>query len=142
MPTLSRSALLPYPRDSVYEIVSDIRAYPEFVPWCAASTILEQDEREVTAALEFGRRGLRETVTTRNTLLPGERIELSLISGPFTQFAGIWTFTALGGTAGCKVEFDLDYALPARHVVLRAFIGQAADKLVDAFTARCAALLG
>ena len=125
----------------MYEIVSDVGSYPEFVPWCAGSTILEQDEREITAALEFGGRGLRETVTTRNTLMPGERIELSLVSGPFTQFAGIWRFTALGGATGCKVEFDLDYALPARHIVLRAFIGQAADKLVDAFTARCAALL-
>jgi len=142
LPTISRSALLPYPRESVYEIVSDVGRYPEFVPWCSSSEILAQDELTVTATLQFGAKGLRETVTTRNTLVPVERIELNLVSGPFAEFLGIWHFAALGDGAGCKVQFDLDYRLAGRHLVLRpAFVGQAADKLVDAFAARCAALL-
>ena len=141
MPTLSRSALLPYAPEAVYQVVCDIARYAEFLPWCCSSVVVEEHEQDVTASLEFGAGGLRERVTTRNALTPGERIELSLVSGPFSHFAGVWRFAALGD-AGCKVSFDLDYRLSGPQAILRrAFVGQAADKLVDAFAQRCADLL-
>lgn len=127
----------------MYEIVGDVARYSEFLPWCTASEIIEQDGQAVTATLVFGAMGLRESVTTRNVLMPGEWIKLELLSGPFAQFAGRWDFAALGDGAGCKVEFNLDYRLAGHHAVLGgAFVGLAADKLVDAFARRCAALLG
>lgn len=141
LPTLSRSALLPYAPEAVYQVVCDVSRYAEFLPWCSSSVVVEENERNVTASLEFGVGGLRERVTTRNTLIPSERIELSLVSGPFSHFAGVWRFTALGD-AGCKVSFDVDYRLTGTRALLRrAFVGQAADKLVDAFARRCAELL-
>ncbi len=142
MASLSRSALLPYSLGSVFGIVSDVGRYADFLPWCRASVIDEQDEHTVTATLEFGGRGLSERLTTRNTMVPGARIEVGLVSGPFTEFAGVWRFTALGEDLGCKVEFALDYRLAGAHRLLGGrFIDHAADRLVDAFADRCAQLL-
>jgi ribosome-associated toxin RatA of RatAB toxin-antitoxin module len=141
--SLRRSALLPYPAGRVYEVVSDIDRYCEFLPWCTDSKIVAREGRIVTATLEFGAIGLKERVTTRNTLAPQESIELELVSGPFSRFMGVWSFTQVGDADGCKVTFDLDYQLAKRHVLLGpAFVNRATDKLVDAFVERCVALLG
>src|SRR3546814_10684281 len=50
---------------------------------------------------------------TRNTLVAGQSIELSLEEGPFSQLHGRWVFKALGDKA-CKISLDLtfDYAGP------------------------------
>ena len=75
-------------------------------------------------------------------MVPGARIDVGLVSGPFAEFSGVWRFTALGEDLGCKVEFDLDYRLAGVHRLLSGrLINHAADRLVDAFADRCAALL-
>ena len=143
MESLSRTALLPYPAGSVYEVVGDVARYREFLPWCTDSQIVEREGRVVMATLEFGAKGLKERVTTRNTLVPGESIALELVSGPFARFTGVWSFAEVGNADGCRVTFQLDYQLAKRHMLLGPkFIGRATDKLVDAFVERCVALLG
>lgn len=146
MPVLSRSALLPYPAESVFDIVADVVRYPEFVPWCTAADVVDEAHNEVVATLELGRLGVRETFTTRNRLIPHEQIELALVSGPFSRFQGVWRFTRLGDDAGCKVELHLDFRfIGARSLLQRTFnnlFTQASDALVDAFCQRARTLLG
>jgi len=146
MTALARQALLPYSARSVYAIVNDIARYPEFLPWCTGADIVAATSEEIVATLELGSRGVRETFTTRNVLIPHERIELSLVSGPFTRFQGLWQFTGLGQDEGCKIELHLDFRFSgARSLLHRTFnsvFTQAGDKLVDAFCARAHALLG
>ena len=36
-----RSALLPYPAAVLYGLVNDVARYPEFLPWCSATEVLE-----------------------------------------------------------------------------------------------------
>ncbi|MEQ9001947.1 MAG: type II toxin-antitoxin system RatA family toxin [Pseudomonadales bacterium] len=135
-----RSALLPYPPRAVYDVVSDVPSYPEFLPWCRDARVLERQEHEVVAELELDARGLQERFTTRNRLFPHERIELELVSGPFRSFAGTWRFIGIGGDAGCRVELDLDFQFSgARSMLGSAFssvFARAADRMVDAFCAR------
>lgn len=143
MPSLSRSALLPYARGAVYDVVADIERYPEFLPWCTAAQVLSRAGNRVTAELEFAASGLRNTVTTQNTLQP-DAMRLELISGPFSQFCGLWTFTELGAQAeACKAEFVVDYQLAGALALLAGrLVDRAADRLVDAFAARCDDVLG
>jgi len=39
MAKIERSALMPYPARVMYDIVNDVRHYPEFLPWCGDSRI-------------------------------------------------------------------------------------------------------
>ena len=50
--------------------------------------------------------------TTQNTLKRPERMELSLIEGPFETFSGHWVFRPLGAGA-CKVSLRLQFELAA-----------------------------
>lgn len=144
MPVIERSALLPYPAASVYGIVNDVARYPEFLPWCAEAEVLEASDTEVVAELALRVRGISERFTTRNLLVPHERIELTLVSGPFRSFSGVWTFRRLGADEGCKVALRLDFEFSGTRAMLGgAFSGvfvKAADRMVDAFCDRARAL--
>jgi ribosome-associated toxin RatA of RatAB toxin-antitoxin module len=145
VPVIHRSALLPFPARAVYQIVSDVARYPEFLRWCRGSRILEQRGDELIAELELEARGLHERFTTRNVMVPHDRIELHLVSGPFRSFEGAWHFKRLGADDGCRVELDLEFEFSgARALLGSVFPGvfvQAADHMVDAFCARANDLL-
>lgn len=146
MPAIQRSALLPLPVESVFGVVSDVARYPEFLPWCRDAVVLEEVADEVVAQLELKASGLHERFVTRNVLRRFERIELHLVSGPFSSFEGAWHFRRLGEDAGCRVELDLRFELTGvRSLVSGAFSGvfvRAADQMVDAFCRRAAELHG
>ena len=147
---VNRSALLPYPAESVFAIVNDVSKYPEFLPWCSAVDILQTSEREVVAELSVEARGVQQTFTTRNILTPPEKIELQLVAGPFEELSGFWCFKKLGDDEGCRIELLMNFQLKGMRSLLgaslfgspfaRVFTG-AADRMVDAFCDRANALL-
>jgi ribosome-associated toxin RatA of RatAB toxin-antitoxin module len=143
MTRIVRSALLPYPAAHVFELVNDVERYPEFIPWCTGAEVMTTDVSTVVAALTVQQGRIRERFVTRNSLRFPERIELTLVEGPFRRFAGLWSFTRLGD-AGCKVELDLDFEMSFGLVqkAFGGFFGRAAGSLVDAFCERARALYG
>ncbi|MDF2077775.1 type II toxin-antitoxin system RatA family toxin [Pseudomonas mendocina] len=140
---IQRSALLPYPAKALYDLVNDVASYPQFLPWCSASEILEVSETHMLASLEVAKGGIGQRFVTRNVLLPGQRIEMNLQEGPFTSLNGVWEFKALGDKA-CKISLDLtfDYAGPLVRATLGPLFNQAANTMVDAFCQRAKQLYG
>jgi ribosome-associated toxin RatA of RatAB toxin-antitoxin module len=96
----------------------------------------------VVAALSLSASGISETFTTRNRLTPFEKIDMVLVSGPFRELSGGWTFTRLGEDAGCRVELDLNFQFSGVKSLLGGVFNRAADQMVDAFCARANDLLG
>jgi len=47
MTTIHKSALVPYSAEQMYNLVDDIPAYPEFLPWCSGSKEITRREDEV-----------------------------------------------------------------------------------------------
>ncbi len=141
MPRVQRSALLPYQAPDVFAIVNDVQRYPEFLPWCANAAVIQASEQEVLAELSLAAGGIRETFTTRNRLIPFEKIDMMLVSGPFRRLSGGWTFTRLGDD-GCRVALDLDFQLAGVRSLLGSVFNRATDQMVDAFCARAHELLG
>ncbi|SDT91738.1 Ribosome association toxin PasT (RatA) of the RatAB toxin-antitoxin module [Pseudomonas pohangensis] len=140
---IQRSALLPYPAQALFDLVNDVPAYPQFLPWCAAGEVLEQDDEHMLAALTVAKGNVSQRFLTKNNLQPGRRIEMSLREGPFTDLHGIWEFKALGEKA-CKISLDLtfEYAGPLVKATLGPLFTQAANTLVDAFCQRAKQLHG
>ena len=140
---IQRSALLPYPAQALYDLVNDVASYPQFLPWCSSSEILEVSETHMLASLEVAKGGIGQRFVTRNVLLPGQRIEMNLQEGPFTSLNGVWEFKALGDKA-CKISLDLtfDYAGPLVRATLGPLFNQAANTMVDAFCQRAKQLYG
>lgn len=140
---IQRSALLPYPAQALFDLVNDVASYPQFLPWCSASEVLEASETHMLASLEVAKGGIGQRFVTRNALLPGQRIEMNLQEGPFTSLNGVWEFKALGDKA-CKISLDLtfDYAGPLVRATLGPLFNQAANTMVDAFCQRAKQLYG
>jgi ribosome-associated toxin RatA of RatAB toxin-antitoxin module len=137
MAKISRHALMPYSAQQMYDIVNAVDRYQEFLPWCARSEILHQDDRSMKARVLMKKGKLNHSFTTRNDLADGERIGMNLVDGPFKRLQGEWVFIALG-EGQSKIELKLEFEFSNRVIAL--LIGplftQIANTLVDAFSQR------
>lgn len=140
---IERSALVIYSAMDMYRLVHDVPSYPQFLKWCTEAEVHEQDHEQQLASLGVRVGGLQHRFTTRNRLVPGERLSLSLVDGPFRSLSGEWLFLPLGD-AGSKVTLILDFAF-ARGLVSSAFergFSRIADHLVGEFCKRAETLYG
>lgn len=134
---IERSALVVYSAAEMYELVQDVRSYPQFLSWCTATEVVEQNLIMQKATLEVTIAGIVQRFTTINTLQNGERVAMQLHTGPFRDLRGEWCFVQLGED-GCKVSLRLDFEMkkgPMARVFGKGF-GKVADRLVDDFCKR------
>ena len=139
MKQVTRSALLPYSAEQMFDVVNDVASYAMFLPWCSASEVLSQSETEMVARLTISRGSLSQQFTTRNELERPGVINLHLVDGPFTTLEGRWRFSSLGED-GCKIEMVLRFEMSSKMLgaILARVFEQATDSLVDAFCQRAA----
>ena len=137
MTTIQRSALVPFAATAMYQLVNDIEAYPQFMDGCVGAQILARSDDSIEARLDLAKSGLRYSFTTRNRLYPSERIELTLVEGPFNAFAGTWSFRPLGEHAS-KMELYLEFEMSGRLLsfAARKTFDGIANLMVDALVKR------
>lgn len=141
MREITRTALVPYSPEQMFALVVDFEHYPQFVPWVNRAQILERGEGYVIGRLEMQRAGLHEHLTTRVMLTPPERIEMSLVDGPFKTLHGLWSFTPIqdrGTKVGLHMQFEFANALA--NLLLGKTFEKNCSQLVDAFVQRARAL--
>ena len=137
MPEIRRSALMPYPVQFMYEIVNDVDAYPEFLPWCGGVKVHQLDSSSMEASILMRGAGLNHWFKTRNTMVPGKSIEMELVEGPFSKLEGLWSFTPIDSD-GCKIELKLLFEMKqglASTLIAPAF-SRIANTMVDSFCDR------
>ncbi|MGR6834928.1 SRPBCC family protein [Aliivibrio wodanis] len=137
MPQVSRSALVPFSAKQMYDLVNDVASYPQFLPGCSGSKVMEQTESSMVASVDVAKAGIKKTFTTKNTLIDAQLIGMNLVDGPFKSLTGGWHFTALDETA-CKVELKLDFEF-TNALVAMAFgkvFQELTNNMVNSFTQR------
>ena len=134
---IRRSALVLHPAMEMFRLVQDVPAYPDFLPWCIESRVHEQSAEHQLATLVVRISGMTQTFTTHNRFVPGERLTLSLVDGPFRQLAGEWLFEPLG-TEGSKVTLVLSFEFSNKilSAAFRRGFTHIADRLVSEFSRR------
>jgi ribosome-associated toxin RatA of RatAB toxin-antitoxin module len=141
MKTVEKSVLIWFTAQEMFDLVVDVASYPQFLPWCDQTQILNLEEQGMTARIGMAFGGLHKSFTTRNTHIPGRQVQLSLIDGPFKQLDGVWNFIPLGEEQACRVELKLSYSFDS---VFGALVGPVFDRiaatLVDAFVKRAEAV--
>ena len=123
----------------MYALVNDVAAYPEFLPWCRASRVLDSSATHMRASLELARGGVARWFTTANVLVPDRSIAIELERGPFKALGGTWTFEPIG--PGCKVTLDMAFEFEGMllDLTLGPVLSDIFGSLLDAFVARAAA---
>jgi len=143
MREVRRSALVPHSAQQMYALVDNIEAYPEFLQWCNSAVEHSRSDDLVEATLDLQRGAIKKSFTTRNKLVPGESIGLSLVGGPFRHLVGGWQFQQLGDS-GCKVSFELDFEFKNRvsDAIFATFFEETCNTLIDSFISRAQFVYG
>ncbi|MDI9333636.1 MAG: type II toxin-antitoxin system RatA family toxin [Cytophagales bacterium] len=144
MKSLHKSVLIWYSPKQMFDVVTDVARYHEFLPWCHESSVLERTEHGMKARIGMQLVGFKQGFTTHNLHIEksdgGLAVQMDLVDGPFSKLGGTWSFEPIAGSesSACKIKLDLAYEI--KSALLQMAIGGAFDKiansLVDAFAAR------
>jgi ribosome-associated toxin RatA of RatAB toxin-antitoxin module len=137
MKQVSRSALVSFSAEQMFDLVNDVARYPEFLPGCSGSRVIESSNGAMVASVDVSKAGISKTFTTSNELVSGEAIMMNLVDGPFKTLKGGWFFTALDEQA-CKVELKLEFEFSSKMIEM-AFgkvFNELTNNMVNAFTKR------
>jgi len=138
MTTVQKSALVKFSAQQMFDLVNDIEAYPQFLPWCSGSRIIKREEDDVVEAeLMISKGGFKKTFSTRNQADRGGRITVSLLNGPFSYLEGVWNFMPLREDAS-KISLDLEFEMSGMLASLAfgAVFNQICNTMVSSFTSR------
>ncbi|SDI02530.1 type II toxin-antitoxin system RatA family toxin [Lutimaribacter saemankumensis] len=148
MPTHAETRTLPYTAQQMYDLVADVAAYPQFLPWCAAARVRSvtprPDGSEVMEAdLVISFKVFRERFGSRVVLWPDQKkIDTEYLDGPFKYMKSNWEFKDVEG--GVDVSFFVDFEF--RNKLLQGaasmFFYEAMQRIVRAFEARAQTLHG
>ena len=98
----------PYSAQQMFDLVNDINSYPQFVPDCIDTGVLQRDDNLLLAYIEVEKFGFKKRFTTLNRLKEPSKIEITLIDGPLKKLVGAWTFTPISENQS-KITFDLTF---------------------------------
>lgn len=130
---VSKSALLPYSAEQLFDLINDIESYPSFLDGCVSAEILRAEENLVEARLSLSKKGVSQEFVTRNRLVQNRSVSMELIEGPLESLNGEWTIEPLGNE-GCKLSLELDFEMKRGLVMqmIARFFGEISNRLVDA----------
>lgn len=134
---ISKSAIVPYSNEQMYNLVNQINDYPDFLNWCSQSAILKQTDKQITASIKINKGIFQQNFTTVNTLTPFNNIHMQLKDGPFSHLSGDWKFITLNAGA-CKVSLELDFNFSSKIIdlTISPIFTKIANSQLDAFVAR------
>ena len=140
---VQRSAQVPYSAQQMFELINDIESYPEFMTGCLAAEILDKGEDWIRARLTLGKKGIQKSFVTHNTLHEPIRMDISLVSGPFSHFEGSWHFDSLPENI-CKVSLHLyfDFSSPLLKMAIGKRLEKNAGLQVDELCQRAESVYG
>src|SRR5262245_7738944 len=130
----------------LFDLVADVRRYPEFLPWCQAARIRRRDGQLQFAELAIGFGPWHERFVSRVELMPdnpaGPRIDSAGIEGPFRKLSNRWVFHP--HPEGSLVDFELEFEFRSLLLqqTVRLLFAEAVKRMVSAFESRANQLYG
>ncbi len=125
--------------DDLFDLVSDVRAYPKFIKLISAMRVTrdrtEKGSGELDAEARVRYRFVRERFSTRVRFdRPGRLIDVDYLAGPFHDLANQWRFHALDD-GSTLVDFWIRYSFknPVLQVLVDTNRGRAIRYLIGAF---------
>lgn len=137
MTTHAEQRLVRHSPEQLFDLVADVRRYPEFLPWCLAARTRKQTDTELVADLIIGFQVFKEQFTSyvqmdRDALI----IKVEYTEGPFKYLINSWKF--LKHPEGCTIDFYVDFEFKSRllQTVIESLFTEAVKRMVSAFETR------
>lgn len=146
MPRFEQEYYSDFSIEQLYTVVAEVDKYPEFLPWCRAARIVEEQGNDVVADLVISYKAFTESYRSGIKLRPPEKqgsdayIDVDLINGPFKHLVNKWKFTHENGQT--KVYFFVDFAFKSSLLekMMEMFFMDVCKKMMTAFENRAKSL--
>jgi coenzyme Q-binding protein COQ10 len=137
MPRHTERRTLPYPSETLYAIVSDVKRYPEFLPWVLEADIIKQTDCGFLADLTVGYKLFQDTYRSEVLLTPNERVEIKYIKGPFKHLHNHWIFSSVSPNS-VDIDFFIDFEFQSSlfQGMIQSIFTDAVKKMITAFEDR------
>ena len=74
----------------MFDLISDVGKYPDFLPWCISTNIYNQSNDIFYSDMEIGFKLIKEIFTSKVTVIESKKVYSEAISGPFKKMNNIW----------------------------------------------------
>ena len=121
----------------MFDLVSNVKKYPDFLPWCLGSRILNNDGDVLIADLIIGFQIYREKFRSKVVLNKNKNIiEVFYEDGPFKHLSNKWEFKKFN--KGCEINFYLEFEFKNIffQTIMEKLFSEAVKRMVEAFEKR------
>ncbi len=134
MPDLFFERHVPHLPRRMFDLVSDLEAYPRFIPNCRQMDVRAgtDNSRLAKMTIQFG--PITQSYTSRVVADPGAMtITAVAVDGPFAYLDSKWSFEPEG--QGTRIRFDVDFKFsnPLIAAVAEPAFAAKQDEIIDAF---------
>tara|TARA_R110001592_G_scaffold16881_5_gene71441 strand:- start:1687 stop:2139 length:453 start_codon:yes stop_codon:yes gene_type:complete len=144
MTTHAEQRNLPYTPEQLFDLVADVKRYPEFLPWCLSSRITSTEgDSVIYADLVIGYKMVREKFGSKVTLNSPDHIHVEYLSGPMKYLSNHWKFIQ-EDDGSCTIDFFVDFEFKNRILqnLIGVFFNEVVRRMVGAFEDRAKKLYG
>lgn len=136
MPKFIEDRTFPYTAKQMFDLVADVKEYPNFLPWCIGARVYREQEHDFYADLIIGFKVFRERFTSHVMLSDG-KIEIDYVKGPLQYLHNLWEFEDQPD-GGSKLHFEVDFEF--KNKLFQKMVGglftEAVHRMVASFEAR------
>ena len=122
---------------NLYKLVSDVKKYPEFLPWCLGARLKNNNKNSFDADLIIGFKIYKEIYSSQIFLDKiNKKITVNYKSGPFEYLQNHWVFNE--NKKGCEVEFMVNFKFKSvfLQTLMETLFAEAVKRMVRAFESR------
>ena len=142
MPRFIEDRTFIYSAKQMYDLVADVKEYPNFLPWCIGARLYNITDNDFYADLIIGFKVFRERFTSHVMLSDGQ-IDIDYVKGPLSHLHNLWQFKDLED-GGSSLHFEVDFEF--KNKIFQKMVGglftEAVHRMVASFEARAEELYG
>ena len=146
MPQFQQEYLSTYTVKQLHDLVMDVESYPQFLPWCYQTKIVQKSKGLTTADLTVKFKGiLQEYRSEIKNSIKGNKlasIDVCSISGPFKHLINKWYLEKVGNHTQVKFFINFEFKSVLLDKLIGIFFSLACKKMVEAFNERARKLYG
>lgn len=144
MHSISKTKIVPYTPEEMYNLVNAVETYPDFLSWCSQSVVHHRTDDELKATLVMAAGGFTQSITTHNRMQKDKMIEVRLVEGPLKHLESFWRFESIESNelSQCHIFFDIEFEFSNlfMRMALEPFFSKVADTLMENFCDRAEVL--